>query len=161
MRPIPTAVLGTLLAAGLLAAGCGPNEAAIQREIQEATTALVKKGIAKDRDAIKTYYLPNAGIDNPIAAQSWDTKEGRAEIQEKNYKDLRYAIRDSGIDEKGGEQKLLGALKVYATGSASGRCEWEFKKDEKSVPELFWMTWSKTDQGWKVSNYERKMLFDK
>jgi len=147
-----------LLAILPLLAGCGGGKAANAQEARAFVLALATSIVENDKEKIALSCLDMAGLgDNAVAARDWDNPGGKERIKENRRRELRLIMRDAGIEKTTDVDRLGQALKVAVQGKQA-EVTFEIAGGEKTAAELVILRVLETDMGWKLSDYERKMI---
>lgn len=163
------AAAAALFPCALLLAGCGGTDPKLEEpQIRAFVRELAKALIENDKEKVAAFILPMAGqAGSPVAAQDWDTPEGRERIREGNRRQLRAILLDAGImkeaDLKGGfpDEKALErldqALRIGIDGK-NASVWFDIAGNARRMAEVVTFRLSKVEAGWRLGDYSRDMV---
>jgi hypothetical protein len=142
----------------LLGCGGGPNPSMDLPLIKDMMRDFAGAVVANDKDKIRSYILPNAGLTgSPLKAKDWDKPEGRESIMEGNRRDMRRLFKDSGIEKDQDVDRFLGALRMTVADAKNGTVYFDIAASQGHRAEKVTFRLVKTEKGWRILDYYREM----
>ncbi len=146
-----------LLAATAAAAGCGPSAKELEPGLKAMLRELAKAVVANDKPVIQQFILVDAGMaGSPMAAKDADTPEGREALYEANRRWIRLCFRDAGIQADADVETFMNAIRFSIDG-INAWVTFEIAAEGRRAAEIVTWRLTRTEKGWRMFQYERKM----
>jgi hypothetical protein len=149
------------IAAALLAlvsaAGCGADPRELEPGMKAAVREYALAAVRKDKEAIKAFILPDAGMaGSPLAAQDANTPEGRERLHDANVRWTLRVFKDSGILSEADVENFMNAIK-FSLDATSAWINFEIAAEGRRAAEVVTFRLTRTQEKWRMYSYSREM----